>query len=150
MKGLAYGMPAVRVDGNDVLAVYQVTKEAVARARAGGGPTFIENVSYRIGAHSSSDDPTRYRDPAAPEAWKAKDPLLRFGVFLENEGVLSQDDAEKMREDLAEIREVVSAQEQAAPPDLDSMIQDVTATPNWILKEQLAELKRIRAKKRDR
>src|ERR1700675_1340922 len=69
VKGRAYGVRAVRVDGNDVLAVYAVLKDALDRARGGGGPTFIEAVTYRMGPHSTSDDPTRYRSREEEQAW---------------------------------------------------------------------------------
>src|SRR5262249_21315652 len=72
IKGLAYGIPSHRVDGNDIFAMYATIKAAVDRARAGGGPTFIEGLTYRLGPHSSSDDPTRYRDPAEAENWKRR------------------------------------------------------------------------------
>src|SRR5262249_49666770 len=78
VKAVAYGMPGVRVDGNDVLAVIAATHEAVERARAGGGPTFIESLTFRMGGHSSSDDPTRYRDAGLVETWEKRDPLLRY------------------------------------------------------------------------
>lgn len=77
-----FGMPGVRVDGNDVLAVYAVTRDAVARARAGDGPTLIEALTYRIGAHSTADDPTRYRDDAEVETARAIDPITRFKTWL--------------------------------------------------------------------
>ena len=82
-----YGMPGVRVDGNDVLAVYAVTRDAVARARAGGGPTLIEALTYRIGAHSTADDPGRYRTDAEVEAARAFDPLLRYAAWLRTTGL---------------------------------------------------------------
>src|SRR5580704_1779646 len=75
IKGRAYGVPSVRVDGNDLLAVYAVVRDAARRARSGEGPTFIEALTYRIGAHSTSDDPTRYRSDAEVAAWQKKDPL---------------------------------------------------------------------------
>ncbi len=81
-RAAGYGMPGVRVDGNDVLAVYAVTREAVRRARAGRGPTLIEALTYRIGAHSTADDPTRYRDAAAVEAWRRRDPIERYRRWL--------------------------------------------------------------------
>ncbi len=81
-----YGMPGVRVDGNDVLAVYRVTKDAVERAYAGDGPTLIEALTYRIGAHSTADDATRYRDDADVERARAFDPIARYRTWLEAEG----------------------------------------------------------------
>ncbi|MGC5627634.1 pyruvate dehydrogenase (acetyl-transferring) E1 component subunit alpha [Georgenia sp. Z1344] len=81
-RGPGVGIPAVRVDGNDVLASYAVTAEALRRARSGGGPTLIEAVTYRMGAHTTSDDPTRYRPRSEEEAWRAKDPIDRMRAHL--------------------------------------------------------------------
>jgi pyruvate dehydrogenase E1 component alpha subunit len=81
-RGPAFGMPGVQVDGNDVLAVYAVMRDAVARARDGGGPTLVEAVTYRLGAHTTSDDPTRYRTSDELDAAKARDPIARYQRFL--------------------------------------------------------------------
>ncbi|WP_328293364.1 pyruvate dehydrogenase (acetyl-transferring) E1 component subunit alpha [Kineococcus sp. NBC_00420] len=85
------GMPGVLVDGNDVLAVLAVTRAALERARSGGGPTFIEAYTYRMGAHTTADDPTRYRLSAETEAWREKDPIDRFRTYLRSEGILDDD-----------------------------------------------------------
>jgi pyruvate dehydrogenase E1 component alpha subunit len=77
-----YGIPGVRVDGNDVLAVYAVTKEATERARRGGGPTLVEALTYRIGPHSTADDDTRYRSAEEVDAWRARDPIERYRRWL--------------------------------------------------------------------
>ncbi|MBF4992871.1 pyruvate dehydrogenase (acetyl-transferring) E1 component subunit alpha [Arthrobacter gandavensis] len=81
-----FGIPSIRVDGNDVLAVLAATREALDRARSGGGPTFIEAVTYRMGPHTTADDPTRYRDAAELEEWRLRDPVTRLGALLQNEG----------------------------------------------------------------
>ncbi|MBD0322019.1 MAG: pyruvate dehydrogenase (acetyl-transferring) E1 component subunit alpha [Aldersonia sp.] len=86
-----YGIPAVQVDGNDVLGVLAVTRQAVKRAREGGGPTFIEAITYRMGPHTTADDPTRYRAAAELEAWRARDPIDRVRRLLEREGGLDQE-----------------------------------------------------------
>ena len=86
-RGRGYGMPTVRVDGNDVLAVLAVTRAALELAREGGGPTFIEAVTYRRGPHTTSDDPTRYRTPAELEQWRTRDPLTRMLRLLEHDGL---------------------------------------------------------------
>lgn len=88
-RAAGYGMPGVRVDGNDVLACFAVTAEAAARARAGGGPTLIEAVTYRMGPHTTSDDPTRYRDADEVQQWAARDPVARYRTYLEHVGVWS-------------------------------------------------------------
>src|SRR5579885_1131472 len=77
-RAIAYGIPGIRVDGNDVLAVYAATKEAVARARAGEGPTLIEGLTYRVTPHTTADDPKRYRSDAECDEWMKKEPLIRF------------------------------------------------------------------------
>jgi pyruvate dehydrogenase E1 component alpha subunit len=148
VKGLAYGMPSVRADGNDVLGMYATIKEAVDRARSGGGPSFIEALTYRIGPHSSSDDPTRYRDEAEPEAWRQKDPLLRYKKWLAATGVLPENDQARLTDEIdREIRDAIALEEAAPKPELATLIGDVFAEPTWILEEQLADLQRIRAKK---
>jgi pyruvate dehydrogenase E1 component alpha subunit len=81
-KAIAYGMPGVQIDGNDLLGVFKATKEAVERARGGGGPTLIEAVTYRLGPHTTADDPSRYRDAAATEEWRRREPLERVRLFL--------------------------------------------------------------------
>ena len=86
-----FGIPSVRVDGNDVLAVMAVTRSALDRARSGGGPTFIEAVTYRMGPHTTADDPTRYRDPAEVQSWSAKDPLSRVEAHLRSRGALTEE-----------------------------------------------------------
>ncbi len=86
-RAAGYGMPAVQVDGNDVLAVLAVTREAARRARDGGGPSFVEAVTYRMGPHTTSDDPTRYRTAAESELWRARDPIDRIRRLLEREGL---------------------------------------------------------------
>ncbi|PYI66040.1 pyruvate dehydrogenase (acetyl-transferring) E1 component subunit alpha [Arthrobacter livingstonensis] len=83
-----YGIPSMRVDGNDVLAVLAATRWAAARARSGGGPSFIEAVTYRMGAHTTADDPTRYRGVTELEEWAAKDPIARVKAFLQGRGKL--------------------------------------------------------------
>jgi pyruvate dehydrogenase E1 component alpha subunit len=98
-----FGIPSVRVDGNDVLAVMAVTRIALERARSGGGPTFIEAVTCRMGPHTTSDDPSRYVDPVEHEAWVAKDPLTRVEAYLRAEGVLDDDVAASIAERVDEV-----------------------------------------------
>jgi pyruvate dehydrogenase E1 component alpha subunit len=87
-KALAYGFPGIQVDGNDVLAVQVATREAVERARAGDGPTLVECVTYRLGVHTTADDPTKYRSEEEVKAWERKDPLTRFVAYLEKKNLL--------------------------------------------------------------
>jgi TPP-dependent pyruvate/acetoin dehydrogenase alpha subunit len=148
IKALAYGMPGVRVDGNDVLAVYAATREAVDRARRGDGPTLLEAVTYRLGAHSTADDPSRYRADLTAE-WTRKDPISRFRAWLLGRGALTEADDAALRDAaLAEVNDAVAAEENVVPPPLDSLIEDVFAQPTAALREQLDDLKRIRAKRR--
>ncbi len=90
-KAVGYGMPGYRCDGNDVLATYAVTKKAVERARRGEGPSLIEAVTYRMEAHTTADDPTRYRTPAEADEWQRRDPIARFQAFLTDRGLLDDD-----------------------------------------------------------
>ena len=86
-KAIAYDIPGLQVDGNDVLAVYKATREALERARAGGGPTFIEAITYRLMMHTTSDDPAKYRSKQEEEGWWKRDPLPRFRRYLEAKGI---------------------------------------------------------------
>jgi pyruvate dehydrogenase E1 component alpha subunit len=90
-KAVAYGIPGIVVDGNDLLAVYAAVKEAVDRARNGGGPTLIEAFTYRMGAHTTSDDPTKYREDSEVEEWKGRDPIKRIKNFLIERGLWSEE-----------------------------------------------------------
>ncbi len=139
-KAEAYGMPGVRADGNDVLAVYQVCKQAADRARAGEGPTLIELMTYRRGPHSSSDDPTRYRGNQADE-WMERDPILRFRKYLERRDLWSQasEDALQQREKAA-VNEAIKRIEKLPPPTLDTMFTDVYAKVPPHLRAQYEEL----------
>ena len=89
-RAAGYGFPGVRVDGNDVLAVYRVTREAAERARSGGGPTLIEAMTYRMDAHSTADDATRYRTQEEIDAWNELDPIERYARYLQREGVADE------------------------------------------------------------
>lgn len=144
VKAQAYGFEGVRVDGNDVLAVYKVAQKAVERAREGGGPTLIEAVTYRLGGHSSSDDPTRYRDPQEVERWQRRDPLIRFRRYLESRGLWSEKKEIQLQEKLhEEISRAIQEAEAAPPPPIETLIEDVYAEPPPRLRKQLAEVKRL-------
>jgi pyruvate dehydrogenase E1 component alpha subunit len=141
VKGRAYGVPAVRVDGNDFLAMHRVLADALGRAKNGMGPTFIEAVTYRIGAHSTSDDPSRYRSDSEVEAWKKKDPVDRLRAYLVNQGLLDDAADAKLEEELtAEIGAAVNEVESLPPPARDTLFDDVYATLPWNLEEQRREL----------
>lgn len=140
IKAVAYGMPGVKVDGNDARAVYAAAKEAIERARSGGGPTFIEAETYRMGAHSSSDDPTRYRDQAEVDAWAKRDPIERFYKELVAEGLWDEARDKALREELlAEVNQAIATVEAAPDPALETLFDDVYAEMPWNLREQRAE-----------
>jgi 2-oxoisovalerate dehydrogenase E1 component alpha subunit len=141
VKAKAYGFEGVRVDGNDVLAVYRTTREAVEKARKGGGPTLIEAVTYRLGAHSSSDDPTRYRTKEELEEWQLRDPITRFRRYLEKKLIWNESDEKKAQDDAnRELDEAIAYAEKLPRPALETLFTDVYAEMPWHLKEQLHEL----------
>ncbi len=144
IKAVAYGFPGVRVDGNDVLAVYSVVKDAVERARSGGGPTLVEALTYRVSAHSSSDDPSRYRDERVTEDWRKKDPIDRLRRFLISQGLLDDAADAKLRAAVeTEVRDAIAAEEPVGPPPLESLVRDVFADVPPHLREQLDELAEV-------
>lgn len=143
IKAAAYGMPGHRVDGNDVLAIHRIATEAAERARTGGGPTLVECVTYRMGAHSSSDDPTRYRDQREVDAWAQKDPVERFRRYLAGRGLWDDAREQALVEALdAEVQETIQRVEKLPPPDRATLFDDVYAQKPWHLREQASELER--------
>ncbi len=141
-KAIAYGFSGVQVDGNDVLAVYQVTKQALEKARAGGGPTLIEAITYRLQHHTTADDWTRYRSKEEVEEWKRKDPITRFRKYLEREGFWGPKDEEKIWEEAkAEIAKVVEEYEKMPERDVEEIFKYTYAEMPWNLKEQLEDLR---------
>ena len=141
-KAEAYGFTGVRVDGNDVLAVYAACRAAVEKARKGEGPTLIEAFTFRMGPHSSSDDPKRYVNPADLQHWGAKDPILRFRNYLVKKGVWSDKQETDLVESVkAEIQAAIKAAEETPPPALEDLFTDVYAEMPWHLEAQLQELK---------
>ena len=142
LKGLGYGVEAIRADGNDVLAVYHAVKYAADKARRGDGPTFLELLTYRVSAHSSSDDPSRYRDEGVTAIWRGeRDPIRRFETFLMARGWLEAGEKDRLATEIeANVREAIARQEAVGAPPLESLIEDVFEEPTWNLREQLAEL----------
>jgi pyruvate dehydrogenase E1 component alpha subunit/2-oxoisovalerate dehydrogenase E1 component alpha subunit len=134
-KAGAYGLPGGRVDGNDVLAVRKVVGDAMDRARAGEGGTLIEALTYRIGPHSTSDDPTVYRSDEEVAAWREKDPIRRFAAFLKSRGLL-EDPATEEAGAKEIVRGAIEAAEGAPPVPRSSMFEDVYAEIPWHLAEQ--------------
>jgi pyruvate dehydrogenase E1 component alpha subunit len=138
-KALAYGLPGIQVDGNDVLAVYAAAREAVARARAGEGPTLIECVTYRLGVHTTADDPTKYRAEEEVKMWEQKDPLTRFTAYMRQKGLLEDGLEERVDE---EISLAVRRFEATPPPDPLTMFDHVYAELPPHLRTQREELAR--------
>jgi pyruvate dehydrogenase E1 component alpha subunit/2-oxoisovalerate dehydrogenase E1 component alpha subunit len=141
-KGAGYGVEAIRADGNDVLAVYHAVSYAADKARRGDGPTFVELLTYRVSAHSSSDDPSRYRDEAVTELWRAKrDPIRRLEAYLAHRGWLADGAREALAARLeGEVRDAIARQEAIGAPALETLIEDVFEEPTWLLREQFAAL----------
>jgi pyruvate dehydrogenase E1 component alpha subunit len=141
VRGAGYGMPGVRVDGNDALAVVKVAREAVARARAGEGPTLIEAVTYRRGGHSTSDDPSAYRDAAEVDPWAERDPLGLLRRYMERRGIWSDEQEQATVARFNEqIAEVTATAMRAGPPPLESMFEEVYEEIPWHLAEQRDQL----------
>ena len=141
-KALAYGLPGIQVDGNDVFAVYAAAREAVERARAGDGPTLIECVTYRLGVHTTADDPTKYRSEAEVAMWEQKDPLTRFRAYLEKRNLLEEGLEQRVDDEIAEAIRRFEAMPPAnpltmfdhvyaeLPPDLRAQREEMAAREN--------------------
>ncbi|MGC4116042.1 MAG: thiamine pyrophosphate-dependent dehydrogenase E1 component subunit alpha [Myxococcales bacterium] len=144
-KAKAYGMPGVRVDGNDLLAVIAVTRQAHERARSGQGPTLIEAITYRLRGHSTSDDPRAYRTDDQVEPWLKLDPLDRLRGHLFKIGALTEaEDSAWAAQVEEEIRDAAGKVEKAGPPALETLFEDVYEKMPWHLAEQLEEAKKAR------
>ena len=144
-RALCYGMPSERLDGNDVVALYGAFQQAAQRARDGQGPTFLECVTYRMGPHSTSDDPTLYRSEAEVSAWRARDPILRLARSLSSRGAL---DTERIaaidRELTEELDTALRVVEADPPPPRASLFDDVYAKLPTHLEEQRRALFALR------
>jgi 2-oxoisovalerate dehydrogenase E1 component alpha subunit len=130
-RAIGYGMPGIRVDGNDVLACYVVTAEAAERARAGGGPTLIEAITYRMGPHTTSDDPRRYRSQADVDHWAALDPISRYRNYLRHIGAWNERLDERVQARSARMRRelrdaIVGAPDIAVPDMFDTTYAEIT------------------------
>lgn len=129
-KAIAYGMPTIQVDGNDLFAVFKASRDAVERARAGGGPSFIEAVTYRLGDHTTADDARRYRDPKELEYWQARDPMIRLRTLLEKKGLWDERRQAAAEERArAIVAEVVKAAEGIDKPTTDDIFDYTFAPP---------------------
>lgn len=137
-RAAGFGIPSLRVDGNDVLAVMAATRLALDRARRGGGPTFIEAVTYRMGPHTTADDPTRYRDANELEDWAAKDPISRLAGLLERKGLLTAELQQQVKDKAdtvaAQMRRGCTTMPEPQPMDV---FKHVYSTPNsWLERQQ--------------
>ena len=140
-KAEGYGVEGLQVDGNDLLAMYSATRKAVKKARKGGGPTMIEALTYRMGPHSSSDDPSRYRPDEEVEEWRKKDPIRRFRTYLEERGIWDQHQDEGLWDQVRdELAAVVGEVEKADPMPVTCLFEDVYAELTPQLREQQAAL----------
>ncbi|WP_307815839.1 pyruvate dehydrogenase (acetyl-transferring) E1 component subunit alpha [Myceligenerans indicum] len=138
-RGEGFGIPSLRVDGNDVLACYAATQEALERARSGGGPTFIEAFTYRMGAHTTSDDPTRYRTTEQEEIWRKRDPIDRLRILLENEGAIDGDFEAELRAEADALGERLRERTRKLEPATKTqMFETVYATEHSIVSEDRA------------
>jgi pyruvate dehydrogenase E1 component alpha subunit len=143
VKAHAYGFEGIKVDGNDLLAVYKIVKDAVDKARRGGGPTLIECFTYRMGSHSTSDDWKKYRTDSEVQDWKRRDPIERVRVYLEKRRRLWSTEKEKvLREEVeSKINSEIERAESLPMPEVESMFEDVFANKTWNLEEQREESK---------
>jgi pyruvate dehydrogenase E1 component alpha subunit len=143
-KAIGYGMPGVRVDGGDVLAVYEATREAVSRARSGEGPTFIEAVTYRVAPHATADDPSLYVDEERVAEERENECVGRYERYLERKGVLTDALVEEMRAEALELMRAGIAEAEAEPePDPALVFEHAYAVPPPTQAADLAELRRI-------
>jgi pyruvate dehydrogenase E1 component alpha subunit len=143
-KAVGYGIPGIRVDGGDVLAVFEATRESVERARGGGGPTFVEAVSYRAAPHGTADDPRAYIDVERVEQEKRNECLGRYERYLRKLGVLGDDLDAAIKEEALEVMRAGIAEVEAAPdPDVGLVFEHAYANPPASFAGELAELRRI-------
>jgi 2-oxoisovalerate dehydrogenase E1 component alpha subunit len=144
-KAIGYGLPGLRVDGNDFLAVYAGMQWAAARARANLGATLVELYTYRVGAHSTADDPTRYRPKEEQEHWPLGDPIMRLKQHLIARGAWSEDQQQALEVEIATMVEAWQHEVEAVgaltdKPNRNAMFDYVYKTPDWRLERQRKEL----------
>lgn len=140
-KAIAFGFEGIQVDGNDIMGVYKVTKEALEKARNGGGPTLIEALTFRMADHTTSDDATKYRDPALVEPWKKKCPILRLQKYFEKNGWFTEDYKKWVKDEVEkEVNEAVEKGLAIPLPKPEEMFQHIYSKIPPALQEQKAEL----------
>jgi len=140
LRGGGFGMPGIRIDGNDVLVSYAVTRQALEEARAGDGPSYIEAVTYRMGAHTTADDPTKYRTDDEVEYWRERDPITRYRAWLESRGASAAffDEAEAEAADVA--ADVRARLLDATAPPRSAIFEHVYSEPHPLVEAQAAWL----------
>ncbi|GAA2384505.1 pyruvate dehydrogenase (acetyl-transferring) E1 component subunit alpha [Streptomyces glaucosporus] len=139
-RAAGFGFPGVRVDGNDVLAVLAVTRAALEHARSGQGPMLVEAFTYRMGAHTTSDDPSRYRKDAEREEWEAKDPILRMRTYLEKEGLIDEAWLSGLDEESDALAQRVREAIRTMPdPDTMAIFENVYADGHALVDEERAQ-----------
>ncbi len=141
-KAISYGFSGIQVDGNDVFGMYKATLDAVNSARSGGGPTFIEAFTYRVGDHTTADDSTKYRSAKEVEAWRKKDPIIRLQKYMQHKKLWTQAYEKKLQADIQKkIDNSVKAAEGIEPQPVESIFNYTYSEMDWNLKEQLEKLK---------
>jgi pyruvate dehydrogenase E1 component subunit alpha len=140
VKGAGYGIPSFCVDGNDVFAVYEAVLQAKAHCLQGKGPVLIEALTYRMGAHSTSDDPSQYRKEEEVKRWEEKCPILRLRRYLESKDLWNGKQEEKLVHEIEnELNLAIAEAKETAPPPLESLIEDVYSQVPEKLKEELKD-----------
>jgi pyruvate dehydrogenase E1 component alpha subunit len=141
-KAIAYGFDGIQVDGNDLFAVFAATKEAVEKARSGGGPTLIEGVTFRFGPHTTADDPTKYRKEEEVEPWRPLDPLVRLRLYLKGKGIWNEGVEQRLTEEAQkDIDQAVKDAEAVSVPEVEDIFKYVFAEMTPQLREQMEYLK---------
>lgn len=141
-RGVGYGVPGVRVDGNDVIAMYVTALEAAERARTGEGPTLIEALTYRLGPHTTADDPDKYRSREEVKLMERLDPIARFGKYLKGRGIMSEKEEREIWKEWGEkIEKAVKRSYEKPPLPVEVIFENVYSEPTWNLEEQAKELR---------
>lgn len=143
IKAQAYGFEGIRVDGNDLMAVYTTIKRATEKARRGEGPTLVECLTYRLGAHSTADDWKKYRSADEVELWRKRDPIQRLKLYLEKKRKIWSDDRDtKLRAEFeSQINSGITASEKIGAPGIETLFEGIYSEIPWNLKEQFEEAK---------
>lgn len=140
-RGPGYGVPSILVDGNDLFAVHEAAAEAVERAQSGGGPTLIESQTYRLGAHNTADDPTKYVETGEKTTWEELDPIVRVISYLKECGAISDEQVAQIEErNRAEVDRAIEILDSIRPPETESLFEHVNAQMDPRLSRQRDEI----------